>query len=61
VKVERCFHFPYQRQPPRLNGIFANTAEIHAISILTLDRAEKTEHEDETAAADLSTNDDTPV
>jgi hypothetical protein len=36
------------------------TAEIHAISILTLDRAEKTEHEDETAAAELSGNDDTP-
>ena len=34
-------------------------AEIHAISILTLDRAEKTKHEGETAAAELSGNDDT--
>ncbi len=36
------------------------TAEIHAISILTLDRAEKTEHEGETAAAELIGNDDMP-
>ena len=36
------------------------TAEIHAISILTLDRAEKTEPESETSAAELSGNDDTP-
>ena len=36
------------------------TAEVHAISILTLDRAEKTEHEAETTAAELSGNDDTP-
>ncbi len=36
------------------------TAEIHAISILTLDRAEKTEHEGETAGTELSGIDDTP-
>ncbi len=36
------------------------TAEIHATSILTLDRAEKAGHEDQTAAAELSGNDDTP-
>ena len=36
------------------------TAEIYATSILTLDRAEKTEDEGETAAAESSGNDDTP-
>jgi single-strand DNA-binding protein len=36
------------------------TAEIHSTSILTLDRAEKTEDEGETAAAESSGNDDTP-
>jgi single-strand DNA-binding protein len=35
-------------------------AEIHAISILTLDRAEKTEHEGENAATESDGDDDLP-
>jgi hypothetical protein len=35
-------------------------AEIHAISILTLDHAEKTEHDHECAVAELAGDDDSP-
>jgi hypothetical protein len=62
---------PPARQPPRIrnsrsefqaNGSDAKirTAEVHAVSILTLDRAEKAEQEGENAPAELSGNDDTP-
>ena len=50
----------YREFQPNGSDAKIRTAEIHAVSILTLDRAEKTEHEDETAAAELSGNDDTP-
>jgi single-strand DNA-binding protein len=46
----------------QLNGSEAKvrTAEIHATSILTLDRAERTEDGGATAAAESRGNDDTP-
>ena len=50
----------YREFQPNGSDAKIRTAEIHAISILTLDRAEKTEHESEGAAAELSGNDDTP-
>ena len=49
----------YREFQPNGSDAKIRTAEIHAISILTLDRAEKTEQEDETAVAELSGNDDT--
>ena len=50
----------YREFQPNGSDEKIRTAEIHAVSILTLDRAEKTEHEAETAALELSGNDDTP-
>ena len=50
----------YREFQPNASDAKIRTAEIHATSILTLDRAEKTEHEGETAAAELSGNDDVP-
>jgi single-strand DNA-binding protein len=50
----------YREFQPNGSDAKIRTAEIHAISILTLDRAEKTEHEGETAAAELTGDDDTP-
>ena len=50
----------YREFQPNGSDAKIRTAEIHAISILTLDRAEKTEHEGETAALELSGDDDTP-
>ncbi len=50
----------YREFQPNGSEAKIRTAEIHSISILTLDRAEKTEHESETAAAELGGNDDTP-
>ena len=44
----------YREFQPNGSDAKIRTAEIHATSILTLDRAEKTEHESETAAAELS-------
>ena len=50
----------YREFQPNGSDAKIRTAEIHAISILTLDRAEKTEHEGESAIAELSANDDAP-
>ena len=50
----------YREFQPKSSDAKIRTAEIHAISILTLDRAEKTQHETESAAADLTGDDDTP-
>jgi hypothetical protein len=48
------------RVSPKGSDVKIRAAEIHAISILTLDRAEKTEHDGETAPAELPGADDTP-
>ena len=50
----------YREFQPNGSDAKIRTAEIHVVSILTLDRAEKTEHEGETAALELTGNDDTP-
>ena len=50
----------YREFQPNGSDAKVRTAEIHATSILTLDRAEKTEDEGGTAAAESSGNDDTP-
>jgi hypothetical protein len=50
----------YREFQPNGSDAKIRTAEINAISILALDRAEKTEQEGENAAAELSSNDDTP-
>ncbi len=50
----------YREFQPNGSDAKIRTGEIHAISILTLDRGEKTEHEGETAAAELTGDDDTP-
>jgi single-strand DNA-binding protein len=44
----------YREFQPKSSDAKIRTAEIHAISILTLDHAEKTEHEGESAAAGLT-------
>jgi hypothetical protein len=51
----------YPEFHPNGSDAKVRTAEIHAISILTLDRAEKTEHEGETAAAESPGEDDLPA
>jgi single-strand DNA-binding protein len=50
----------YREFQPNGSDAKIRTAEIHVVSILTLDRAEKTEHEGEIASAELSGNDDVP-
>jgi single-strand DNA-binding protein len=50
----------YREFQPNGSDAKVRTAEIHAISILTLDRAEKTEHEGESAAAESTGEDDLP-
>jgi single-strand DNA-binding protein len=50
----------YREFQPNGSDAKVRTAEIHASSILTLDRAEKTEH-DGGAAAELTAADDTPL
>ena len=50
----------YREFQPSGSDAKIRSVEIHAISILTLDRAEKTEHEGGTAAAELAGDDDTP-
>lgn len=50
----------YREFQPNGSDAKSRTGEIHAISILTLDHGEKTEHEGETAAAELTGDDDTP-
>jgi single-strand DNA-binding protein len=49
----------YREFQPNGSDAKVRTAEIHASSILTLDRAEKTEHDSGTAA-ELTAADDTP-
>ena len=50
----------YREFQPNGSDAKIRTSEIHAISILTLDRGEKTEHEGESAAAEITGDDDTP-
>jgi hypothetical protein len=50
----------YREFQPADSDAKIRTAEVYAISILTLDRAEKAEHEGEAAAAELSGNEGTP-
>lgn len=50
----------YREFQPKGSETKIRAVEVHATSILTLDRAEKAELEDETAAARISTEDDTP-
>jgi single-strand DNA-binding protein len=50
----------YQDFQPKGSDAKVRTAEIHAVSILTLDRAERTEHEGETASVELTADDDLP-
>ena len=50
----------YREFQPTGSDAKIRIAEIHAISILTLDRAETAEREDEVAGAGLNPNDDTP-
>ena len=50
----------YREFQPNGSDAKIRTGEIHAISILKLDRGEKTEHEGETAATELTGDDDTP-
>jgi hypothetical protein len=50
----------YLESQPNGSEAKVRTAEIHAVSILMLDRAEKTEHEGETADAEFGGSDDTP-
>ena len=50
----------YREFQPNGSDAKIRTVEIHAVSILTLDRAEKTEHEDGVAATELAGDDDAP-
>ena len=50
----------YREFQPTGSSAKIRTGEIHAISILALDRGEKTEHEDETGTAELTCDDDMP-
>ena len=50
----------YRDFQPKGSDAKVRAAEIHALSILTLDRPEKTEHEGETASAELTADDDLP-
>ncbi len=58
--IEAEGELQYREFQPEGSNSKVRTAEIHAVSILTLDRAEKTEHEGETAAAELTSDDDLP-
>ena len=50
----------YREFQPKGSDAKVRAAEIHAISILTLDRAEKTEHEGESASAESAGDDELP-
>jgi single-strand DNA-binding protein len=50
----------YREFQPKGADAKIRSVEIHASSILALDRAEKTEREDEIAGAQLTADDDTP-
>lgn len=50
----------YREFQPTGSDAKIRTVEIHVVSILTLDRAEKTDHEGEAAAVELTGDDDTP-
>jgi single-strand DNA-binding protein len=50
----------YREFQPKGSEAKVRTVEIHAVSILTLDRAEKTDHDGEAVAGELIVDDDTP-
>ena len=50
----------YREFQPEGSAVKVRTAEIHASSILTLDRAETAERDDEVAATGLTSDSDTP-
>jgi single-strand DNA-binding protein len=50
----------YREFQPNGSDAKIRAGEIHSVSILTLDRGEKTEHEGETGAAEIAGDHDTP-
>jgi single-strand DNA-binding protein len=58
--IEAEGELQYREFQPKGSDAKIRAAEIHAISILTLDRAEKTEYEGESASAESAGDDDSP-